>query len=88
MLVNIKTLVDQLGKNGLEVIIVDVTTPDIDEAGYKVVRAVIPGLQPLDINYNFQHLGGERLYDVPVKLGLRKSALSEKELNPYPHIFP
>lgn len=88
MLENIKTLIDRLAQNGLDVILVDLTTSDIDEAGYKVVRAVIPGLQPLDTNHNYRHLGGERLYNVPVKLGLRESTLRPEELTPYPHMFP
>jgi ribosomal protein S12 methylthiotransferase accessory factor len=88
MLKNIETLVDRIKKNDLDVILFDLTTSDIDEAGYKVIRAVIPGLQPLDTNHNYRHLGGERLYNVPVKLGLRETPLNPNELTPYPHMFP
>ncbi|MGV7222248.1 MAG: YcaO-like family protein [Nitrospinales bacterium] len=88
MLENIKTLADRLEQNGLDIILVDLTTSDIDDAGYKVIRAVIPGLQPLDTNHNYRHLGGERLYNVPVKLGLRETPLDPEQLTPYPHMFP
>jgi len=88
MLANIKSLIHKLEHNGLDVILVDLTTSDIDDAGYKVIRAVIPGLQPLDTNHNYRHLGGERLYNVPVKLGLRETPLRLDELTPFPHMFP
>jgi ribosomal protein S12 methylthiotransferase accessory factor len=88
MLENIRTLIERLEQNGLDVILIDLTTSDIDDAGYKVVRAVIPGLQPLDTNHNYRHLGRERLYKVPVKLGLRETPLDPEELTPYPHMFP
>ena len=85
---NLRTLVDELAGTGLDVIAVDLTTPDIDEVGFKVVRAVVPGLQPLDINHTRRHLGGRRLYDVPVRLGIRDEPLTEAQLNPFPHPFP
>jgi ribosomal protein S12 methylthiotransferase accessory factor len=85
---NLRLLVNELAGHGLDVITVDLTTPDIDDVGFKVVRAVVPGLQPLDISHARQHRGGLRLYDVPVRLGLRERAAIEAELNPYPHPFP
>lgn len=85
---SLRTVVEQLGAQGLDVIAVDLTQPDIDEVGFKVVRAVVPGLQPLDINHKYQHLGGRRLYEVPWQLGLISKPRSERDLNPYPHPFP
>jgi len=67
---------------------VNLTTPDIDEVGFKVVRIIIPGCQGLDINHNHRYLGGERLRQVPVKLGLRNDPHEKQEFNPYPHPFP
>jgi ribosomal protein S12 methylthiotransferase accessory factor len=71
-----------------DVVGVDVTTPDIDDVGFKVVRVVVPDLQPMDIDHNRRHLGGRRLYDVPVKLGLAARPAAEAELNDVPHPFP
>lgn len=85
---NIATLVKLIQDKGMDVIVVDLTLPDVDDAGFKVVRAIVPGMQPLDTNHNHKHLGGERLYRVPYKLGLTSRILSEEELNPYPHPFP
>lgn len=85
---NVQTLVKMLADKSFDVISYDLTTLDIDEVGFKVVRSVIPGMQPLDINHSRRYEGGKRLYEVPVQMGLLKKPLCEKGLNPYPHPFP
>jgi ribosomal protein S12 methylthiotransferase accessory factor len=67
---------------------IDVTTPDVDEAGFKVVRVVVPELQRMDIDHRHQHLGGRRLYEVPHKLGRAAKLADEDTLNLQPHPFP
>jgi ribosomal protein S12 methylthiotransferase accessory factor len=71
-----------------DVVGVDVTTPDVDEAGFNVVRVVVPGLQPMDIDQRFLHLGGRRIYDVPHKLGRAVKPADQGTLNLQPHPFP
>jgi len=88
MVANVRLLVQLLEAENLDPIIVDLTTSDVDDAGFKVARAVIPGMQPLDINHSQRHLGGKRLYEVPCKMGLLDYQRSENELNPFPHPFP
>ena len=88
MVMNIRCLVDKLNEKNLNVIVKDLTTVDIDDVGFKVVRAVVPGMQPLDINFARRYLGGKRLYGVPCQMGLRSQPLTEEEVNPYPHMFP
>jgi ribosomal protein S12 methylthiotransferase accessory factor len=88
MVANIRCLVDKLNEKNLNVIVKDLTTVDIDDVGFKVVRAVVPGMHPLDINHARRYLGGKRLYDVPCQMGLRSQPLTEEEVNPYPHMFP
>jgi ribosomal protein S12 methylthiotransferase accessory factor len=85
---SLRAVVDAVAAAGLDVVAVDLTTPDVDEAGFKVVRCVVPGLQPLDINHNERHLGGRRLYEVPHRLGLAPEPPGEDDLNPDPHPFP
>lgn len=53
-------LVQELNEKGYEAIAVDLTPEDIDEAGFKVVRVLVPGLQPLDIDQNWPYLGSAR----------------------------
>lgn len=43
----LKSLVDLLGKQGYEAIRIDLTTPDVAEAGFRVVRVIVPGLIPV-----------------------------------------
>jgi ribosomal protein S12 methylthiotransferase accessory factor len=74
-------LVDHLAGAGHDAVAVDLTPPDIDEVGFKVVRVLVPGLQPLDLDHATRHLGGRRLREVPPKLGLAPAA----EPNPVPH---
>ena len=67
---------------------VDVTSPDIRDAGLTVMRVVAPELCALDVEHGAPLLGGRRLYEEPARLGFRTRALSEAELNPDPHPFP
>jgi ribosomal protein S12 methylthiotransferase accessory factor len=85
---NLATVMRDLDALGMDAIMLDITTEDVDEAGFKVVRAVVPGLQPLDTSHPYQYRGGRRLYDVAVRLGLRDGPLSPVDLNPLPHPFP
>lgn len=83
-----KLLVEFLKKSNLQTHVVDLTTVDINDVGFKVVRAVIPGMQPLDLDHTCPHLGGKRLYEVPHKLGRIPKPITEDEVNPNPHPFP
>jgi oxazoline/thiazoline synthase len=63
---------------GLDFLVLDQTRPDVE---VPVVRVIVPGLR-----HFYRRFAPGRLYDVPVKLGLRERPLSEDELNPaHPH---
>jgi ribosomal protein S12 methylthiotransferase accessory factor len=63
---------------GLDFLVLDQTRPDIE---VPVVRVIVPGLR-----HFYRRFAPGRLYDVPVKLGLRDRPLKENELNPiHPH---
>ncbi|MFZ3361362.1 MAG: YcaO-like family protein, partial [Xanthobacteraceae bacterium] len=65
-------------REGLDFLVLDQTRPDIE---VPVVRVIVPGLR-----HFYRRFAPGRLYDVPVKLGLRDRSLSENELNPlHPH---
>lgn len=59
---------------GVDVLVHDLTRPDVD---LPVVRVVAPGLR-----HFWRRLGPGRLYDVPVRLGWVSCVLAESELNP------
>ena len=85
---NIETCLKRLADLGLEVIAVDITSSDVEELGFKVVKVLIPGLQPIDFGMEFPHIGGKRLYEAPVRMGYRKHIPAPQQLNYYPHPFP
>jgi ribosomal protein S12 methylthiotransferase accessory factor len=86
--VDLKRMLDEIRPFVTDVVGVDVTTPDVDEVGFKVVRVIVPDLQPMDINHRYRHLGGRRLYEIPRKLGLVSRPRDESQLNAEPHPFP
>jgi oxazoline/thiazoline synthase len=63
---------------GLDFLVVNQTRPDV---GVSVVRVIVPGLR-----HFYRRFGPGRLYDIPVKLGLRDRPIPESELTPFlPH---
>ena len=77
-----------LARKDIETYAVDVTSPDVREAGVTVVRAVAPSLIPLDVRHDGRFLGGKRLRNVPLELGYAAEPLSFEDFNPDPHPFP
>jgi ribosomal protein S12 methylthiotransferase accessory factor len=70
--------VDIAKRAGLDFLVLDQTRPDIETP---VVRVIVPGLR-----HFYRRFGPGRLYDVPIKLGLRDTPIPEGELNPlHPH---
>jgi ribosomal protein S12 methylthiotransferase accessory factor len=82
------TAVQRLAERGLESWAVELTPPAIAAEGLRVVKVVVPGLQPIDFGFTHQHLGGKRLYEAPRVMGYRSLATSPAALNPAPHPFP
>lgn len=70
---SVDALVTALVDGGIDVVIVDLTRPEI---GLPVVRAVSPHLRDW-----LPRFGPGRLYDVPVRLGLRDKPTPEADLN-------
>ena len=63
---------------GLDFMVLDQTRADI---GVPVIRVIAPGLR-----HFYRRFAPGRLYDVPVKLGLRDRPIAESDLNPiHPH---
>ena len=64
---------------GLEFLVLDQTRPDI---GMPVAKTIVPGLR-----HFWTRFGPGRLYDVPVKMGWRKTPTPEADLNPVAVFF-
>jgi bacteriocin biosynthesis cyclodehydratase domain-containing protein len=70
--------VDIARRAGLDFLVLDQTRPDVE---VPVVRVIAPG-----IRHFYRRFAPGRLYDVPVKLGLRDRPSLESELTPFlPH---
>lgn len=78
-------LVARLRDCGLDAFAVDLSTDEALRVGMRVVRVVIPGLQPLSFSYRARFLGHPRLYAAPGRMGHRVRA--EHEVNPWPQPF-
>lgn len=72
---------------GHRLLLVDLTTPDVRDLGITVIRALIPGFQPLFMSYRNRSLGGTRLWTVPQKLG-HGGIDPQTGDNPSPHMYP
>lgn len=81
----LKKVARLLKLNNLEVYYVDITTNQIKKYGFRVVKVLIPDLQPLFLDENYRYLGANRLYQVPVKMGFLKNPVSLEKLNKIPH---
>jgi len=74
---------------GLDVIVVDQTTPEHRVGGFACVKVIIPGTIPMTFGHHNRRIDGlPRLYEIPHKLGYRTRPLTPGEINPHPHPFP
>ena len=53
-----------------------------------VVKVLVPGAQPIDFGVRWPHVGGERLYAAPARMGYHQVATRPADLNLFPHPFP
>jgi ribosomal protein S12 methylthiotransferase accessory factor len=83
---SLETVVQFIHEIGYSVIYRDLTSSDVASLGLTVIRALIPGLHPLFFGMDSQPLGGERLHEVPDKIGIKPSIPTA--FNELPHPFP
>jgi ribosomal protein S12 methylthiotransferase accessory factor len=86
---DLRHLVERLREVGSEVVAVDITSSDVGQVGFSVVRVLATRLVPLHGNHLKPFLAPSRLYEVPERLGWRRHGWDpEAGLNPFPHPFP
>jgi ribosomal protein S12 methylthiotransferase accessory factor len=81
----LSTVLEQLRRRKLDAYAVDLSTDEALRAGVRVVRAIIPGLQPLSFYYRARYLGHPRLYEAPRNMG--HAVYTEEYLNRWPQPF-
>jgi ribosomal protein S12 methylthiotransferase accessory factor len=84
----IQAVVRRLEVRGASAYAVDVTSPDVADAGLKVVHVLVPELCQLDVVEGVRFLGGRRLYEAAFEAGVVGRPLTPADLNPDPHPFP
>jgi ribosomal protein S12 methylthiotransferase accessory factor len=80
----LRYLVNGLADRGIDVFYVDVTSPDIAEAGISVARVFAPALCPLPPDERAVSLALPRLRLAPAELGFAAA----EQTNPNPHPYP
>lgn len=82
---DLQAILEVFRRKGLAVYAVDLSTDEAVRCGLRVVRVLIPGLQPLGFYYRARYLGHPRLYQAPVEMGY--VAHAESQLNHWPQPF-
>jgi thiazole/oxazole-forming peptide maturase SagD family component len=75
----LQDILRELHAQGFSVYVLNMSRQDLPLA---VARVIVPGLRHLQ-----RRLAPGRLYDVPVRLGLRRTPTREREMNPFPVFF-
>ena len=86
----LKKAIEALRKLEYDVIFVEVTTEGVQKAGFRVVKVIVPQLQPLYLDECYPYLGGDRLISVPKKLGIEnvdEKTKGARNFNTVPHPF-
>ena len=73
---------------GLQVLVVDLTPPQIHRLGLRIVKTLVPGTYPMQFDSRWPHFGGSRMTETAPRLGLLPRALTLDELRRVPHPFP
>jgi ribosomal protein S12 methylthiotransferase accessory factor len=84
----IDAVLERLERHGVSAYAVDVTSPDVESLGLRVVRVVAPELCALDVAQFARFLGCRRLYTAAFDAGLARAVLEPADLNDDPHPFP
>ncbi|MBC2901993.1 TOMM precursor leader peptide-binding protein [Streptomyces cupreus] len=74
---------------GMDVVVVDQTTPEHRAGSFACVKVMVPGTLPMTFGHQNRRVDGlPRLLRVPYELGYRERELTPEDINPHPHPFP
>lgn len=86
---DLRTMIDRYWTSGLDIVVVDQTTPEHTAGRLTCVKVLVPGTLSMTFGEAFRRTDGiSRLRDVPHWLGYRDRPLLEHEINRHPHPFP
>jgi ribosomal protein S12 methylthiotransferase accessory factor len=78
-------LIDLFRAQDLELLVVDITVPQVREVGLYAVKVIAPQLMPLITNHNMRFTATPRLYQAPGRMGY--PARAAHALNNWPQPF-
>ncbi|GAA4874102.1 TOMM precursor leader peptide-binding protein [Saccharopolyspora cebuensis] len=82
-------VLEQYQRTGLDVVVVDQTTPEHRAGDFRCVKVIIPGALPMTFGHQRRRdRGFERLHRIPHELGYYDRPLTDADINPHPHPFP
>jgi ribosomal protein S12 methylthiotransferase accessory factor len=80
-------IINLLRSKDMDVLVADVTTADIADTGFNVVKVIIPKLQPLSPNHNARFLANPRIHEIHQSLGIKSRLTDQSAINEMPHPF-
>lgn len=82
-------LADRYLASGLDVLVVDETSPEHRAGGFACAKVLVPGTLPMTFGHRNRRVHGlPRIRRAPRILGYSDRDLAADEVNPYPHPFP
>jgi ribosomal protein S12 methylthiotransferase accessory factor len=86
---DLTALIDHYSRHGIDIVVVDQTTPEHAAQDFRCVKVIMPGMLPMTFGHKYRrHTGFRRLYHLPAQLGYRDGPLTDADINPHPHPFP
>jgi ribosomal protein S12 methylthiotransferase accessory factor len=82
-------VVDRLLAEGMDLVVIDQTTPEHRARDFACVKVLVPGMLPMTFGHRNRRVRGlRRPLELPYRLGHRPTPLTLEELNLDPHPFP
>lgn len=80
-------LIRILGSKGYDIVCVDITAPEVQKYDVKVVKVIVPQLQPLHLDEKYPCLTFPRMFSAPLNMGFFNKNKNINDLNDIPHPF-
>lgn len=81
-------LYDRIASLGMNIYFADMTMQcRLENLSFKVVRAFIPGMVPMNFGHGIEPLGLDRVQALPVQAGILPKKVGAHRLNRWPHPF-
>ena len=81
----LQMLVGFCRQKGTDLIYCNLTPPDMEKLGLFTARAILPDFQPIHFGWKHIRLGGDRLFELPARLGFRETRVPLADLHTFPH---